>query len=149
MAREPEYILNADPLIQAAERLEQRLRKVMPGFNARQDLNVLITVAVENFGQADPDLKIIRETMTRKAGEAARAKPKDSLPVYTIFDHPLDYPDHFVLRVSYALRTGQPIPGELIGIAKTLEGARKMLPPGLTCVGREAADEVQIVESWL
>jgi hypothetical protein len=142
----PDYVLDNDSIVTAANRLDERLKRAVPGFDAKCNLNYLIETAIKVFGQDDPDLKIIREQVMKKAGEAA---PLDSLPIYTIYERPSDYPHHFVLRLFYATRGGKVVKGKLVGIAETLENARKMLPLGLANVGRDLSDEPQIVETWM
>lgn len=66
------------------------------------------------------------------------------LDLYVIYDHPRDYPGEFVVR-GWELEK----PRELLGSANTLEGARKLLPPGLVNLGRYEQDDPFIVEVWV
>ena len=65
-------------------------------------------------------------------------------PRYVIYDHPRDYPGEFVVR-----RWELGKPRELLGSANTLQGARKLLPPGLVNLGRYEQDDPFIVEVWV
>jgi hypothetical protein len=65
---------------------------------------------------------------------------------YTIYDHPRDYPDAFVVR-AWEIGPGTMTPGQP-RTAPTLEAARKLIPPGLYCLGRAADDDSTIVETW-
>lgn len=78
--------------------------------------------------------------------EAAMKRP--ILPIFTIYDHPKDYPDHFVAR-RHDVSAGKHVPGPLVAMAATLEEARAWLPPGLHCLGRDRDDDPVIVESWI
>jgi hypothetical protein len=69
------------------------------------------------------------------------------LAVFTIYDHPLDHPDGFLVR-RWVVTNGEPLPREWRKAA-TLEEARTLLPPGLHCLGRNPDDDPKIVESWI
>lgn len=74
--------------------------------------------------------------------EAALAFP----PMWTIYDHPRDFPGHFVIRVWY----GAFVTPE-IWLRPTLEAAREVVwaNGGGFCFLRDPNDEPQIVESWI
>ena len=68
--------------------------------------------------------------------------------VWVIYDHPKDYPHHFVVRAQIII-DGQTIHGSPRLFA-TLGHARKYgIPPGLVCFQRAPEDDPVIVESWL
>lgn len=71
-----------------------------------------------------------------------------NLVIFTIYDHPKDCPDKFVVR-KQSIAKGQIISHPVTGYADNLEAARKLIPQGLFCIGRTPGDEKQIVESWL
>lgn len=76
-------------------------------------------------------------------------KVSSEIVMYTVYIHPLDYPDHFVVRRHFVTAEGsQPSP-HLFHVADTLDEVRAGLPDGLYCIGREPDDEPQIVESWV
>ena len=66
-------------------------------------------------------------------------------PIWTIYEHPKDYPRWFVVRVWYG-----EVPGEMC-LRVTLDMARK----AAWCMGAEvkipksASDDAKIVESWI
>ena len=66
------------------------------------------------------------------------------LTLWTIYKHPLDYPDKFVAR-KFIL--DKPTEEKLIG--NSLQEVREMLPGGLTCFERNTNDVLSIVETWL
>lgn len=71
------------------------------------------------------------------------------LSVWTIYDHPRDYPDGFVAR-RHEVRPGGTTVATLDAVfAATLEGVRAKLPPHLHYIARSPEDEAHIVESWL
>lgn len=90
------------------------------------------------------------------------------LVFWVIYDHPRDFPDHFVLRRQFVkAHAFQAIPRELapygtvVGsdhliavdraarIADSLDAARAMLPQGLRRFPRHPTDVPCIVEVWL
>jgi len=67
-----------------------------------------------------------------------------TLPIWTIYDNPLDYPGLFVAReFNYDRATDKVLTDT------TLDGLRRKLPPNLTCIKRYPSDNPHIVESWL
>jgi hypothetical protein len=67
------------------------------------------------------------------------------LAIWTIFDHPKDYPEGFIARMFEVGEgpTDQSVTGDLAFIRQVFEDV------GLTCIPRDPNDEPQIVESWL
>lgn len=73
----------------------------------------------------------------------------DYLSMFTIYKHPEDYPDKFVVREFVIKRTG-PEPSRHANVYDTLDEARlPLIWRGLSCIERSPEDEPQIVESWL
>jgi hypothetical protein len=72
----------------------------------------------------------------------------ETISNYAIYDHPSDYPDHFVVRV-WRITDGRLDPAEECWLAKTLEDARALIPSGLYCLGRWPEDDPVIVEVWI
>lgn len=71
------------------------------------------------------------------------------LLIWTIYDHPRDYPHAFVVRRSVI---DGPVPKADMqpwALTHTLDAARESLPPGLTCMPRQAGDDPVIVECWI
>jgi hypothetical protein len=69
------------------------------------------------------------------------------LTMWTVYDHPADYPGHFVARKWIVDAAGARPSMEAV-FAPTLEQVRAKLPPDLFCSPRQPGDEPQIVESW-
>lgn len=69
----------------------------------------------------------------------------------TIYEHPIDYPDHFVARVwrigPHTMESGE------IRLADTLDQAREsvhaLAPHADFCIERNPEDDPKIVETWL
>lgn len=67
--------------------------------------------------------------------------------LWTIYDHPSDAPNHFVLR-RFEIIDGQPLPREASRHA-TLEEAREQVPLGLIRMVRDERDDPTVVETYL
>ena len=68
-----------------------------------------------------------------------------TLSLWTIYDHPSDYPDSYVAR---RFELDQLTPG--VVVSSDLEELRAhFIPMGLTCLTRSPEDAPQIVETWL
>lgn len=76
------------------------------------------------------------------------ARANDLMPIWTVYDHPTDYPDGFVARMGIV---GQKISGQtqMAVFAETLDGVRALLPPGLFRLERDKHDDPVIVETWV
>jgi hypothetical protein len=74
----------------------------------------------------------------------------DDLSIWTLYDHPSDFPDHFVAR-RWSVRYDAPTKDFLI--APTLDALREMVqsvtPYLLERFEREPHDDARIVETWL
>jgi hypothetical protein len=76
----------------------------------------------------------------------------DVLRAYTIYDHPRDCPEKFVVRqflIGVSAAEVEPVPGPLVAVSDTLHEAREAIPPGLVCFPRQEGDDPKIVETWL
>lgn len=72
------------------------------------------------------------------------------ITMYTIYDHPSDYPNVFVARRWVIPRDNTPAYPELdVLTADTLDELRQKMPPDFTCIRRDANDDPKIVEVWL
>jgi len=76
---------------------------------------------------------------------------QEGLNIYTIFDKPLDFPEHFVCRKFVVDSTGAVIPEQnILYKSKSLENIQFTLSNmGLFNIGREPLDDIKIVESWI
>ena len=78
-----------------------------------------------------------------------RPMTEDPFITYVIYDHPSDYPDSYPVR-----RFEWATPKDLIGVGKTLEEARALLPVGLYKMPRrftidDQPDDPCIAEVWI
>ncbi len=72
----------------------------------------------------------------------------EPLAIWTVFDHPTDFPDCFVARKSYVDGDGpQPTNEVICGDLEMVRDA--MVRRGLTRLERFAEDVPNIVEVWL
>lgn len=71
------------------------------------------------------------------------------LHMWTVYDHPADFPDCFVARL-YVVGSGPNFGAtNRIVTGETLDAVRAQLPPGLYNAGRQPGDDPKIVETWL
>lgn len=70
------------------------------------------------------------------------------LSIWTVYDHPADFPHSYVAR-RFEINEGGAHPTNDI-VQGELEMIRKSFSTcGLVCLTRDDADEAQIIESWL
>lgn len=74
---------------------------------------------------------------------------KTLLTGYTIYDHPLDYPNDFVVRGWDVNKGGEIVPHDFVTRHETLEQARRRIPEGLCRTSRFENDDPVIVEVWI
>ena len=72
----------------------------------------------------------------------------NGLAFYTIYDHPLDFPNAFVLRVHTATSEGTTKVSPEAVTAPTLEEIRQKVPAGLFRLPRFPEDDPKIIETW-
>lgn len=75
-----------------------------------------------------------------------RAEP---LSILTIYRHPKDHPDKYVIREFVLDVDGQLMARKRCDLADTLEGARKFIPNGRCCFAEPNTPELPAVESWI
>lgn len=68
---------------------------------------------------------------------------------WTIYDHPKDYPDNFVVRRWRLGDGGEPVPDQECHLADSLEEARKYIPLGLVRMEPSPGEDPVIVETWI
>lgn len=73
-----------------------------------------------------------------------------ALAMWTVYDHPTDYPEKYVARRFEVDRSG-PKPTDSIIIAPDLDSLRAILALDLhlVCLARSEEDDPKIVETWL
>jgi hypothetical protein len=74
---------------------------------------------------------------------------EDALHMWTVYDHPRDYPDHYVAR-RFEVRGGVAAATNEAYLAHQLYPLREaMLSMGLTALPRMENDDPCIIETWL
>jgi len=67
---------------------------------------------------------------------------------WVIYRHPRDYPDKYVARL-WGVWQGEIVATDEMALAETLQQIRRMIPPGLYCLGRFEDDDPCILEVWI
>jgi hypothetical protein len=74
---------------------------------------------------------------------------RGALSMWTVYDHPRDFPDGFVAR-RFEVRKGEPVVTKDAITANGLQPLRTAFErAGLTVIARFEGDEPQIVETWM
>jgi hypothetical protein len=69
---------------------------------------------------------------------------------FAIYDHPLDYPEGFVVRRWWVIRGNpDPVPDVVPRFAKNIEEARAWIPQGFVRLERMPGDDLSIFETWI
>lgn len=77
------------------------------------------------------------------------AQQQGVLSLWTIYNHPSDYPDNFVARRFTTDREGIHVT-ENVMVGQSLSGLRMVMRmSGLTCIQRSPQDDPKILETWL
>lgn len=71
------------------------------------------------------------------------------IDLWVIYDHPSDYPNHFVVRRQRVNADSTISLDSHCFLTVTIAEARSHIPSGLTRVPRSAEDSPVIVETWL
>ena len=73
-----------------------------------------------------------------------KQQPDGPLELFVVYDHPRDYPGHFVVR-----RWLGDQPTEDFAVADTIEAARAEVPMGLHRMPPQPGEDAVIVETWI
>ena len=72
-----------------------------------------------------------------------------TLQMWTVYEHPADYPLAYVARM-FEVDAAGPRPTKHVIVEATLPGVRAhLMMMGLTSIPRSAGDDARIVETWL
>ena len=71
-----------------------------------------------------------------------------SFALFTIYEHPLDYPRHYVVR-RWFVEAGKEVADIVPRIADTLEEVRVFVPDGRVRTLPRSTDDPTVVEVWL
>jgi hypothetical protein len=74
-----------------------------------------------------------------------------SLSMWTVYDHPTDWPNAYIARQYRILDSGAYVATENVIIAQDLDIIRRAMIEefGLTCLTRNEGDDVKIIETWV
>jgi hypothetical protein len=75
--------------------------------------------------------------------------PDGALAIWTLYDHPHDYPHGYVLRPQFAMAGGEIEISQIAWYARDPDELRAILPPGLVRMDRHPDDDPSIIEVWL
>lgn len=74
----------------------------------------------------------------------------EKLTLYVLFDHPIDYPDHYVIRCNHVVNGVAQVDKEIYFKHIDITRCRNLLRnSGLTCMARDPNDDPKIIESWI
>lgn len=100
------------------------------------------TYHIDIVPSSNPNLLQLFQELVRNLVDAKTTQP----PIWTIYDHPADYPQHFVVRVWYGL--AQEFHVEIF--SDLASARRHVLKAGASInLHRRAEDKPAIVESWI
>lgn len=73
---------------------------------------------------------------------------RDRLPMFTVYDHPTDWPDFYVARLWFTLPAAEAT--DLTIMDRDLDRIRVTLEAlGLVQLARQDADDPKILETWI
>jgi len=75
--------------------------------------------------------------------------PDQSLSIWTVYDHPTDFPTEFVARRHKVRPGSEPVATTDLVHGESLAAVRTQIPRGLTRLPRNPHDDPCIVEVWL
>lgn len=73
----------------------------------------------------------------------------DVVTIITVYDHPSDFPFHFVVRAWYVSKDGTAHPDESCWLYQTIEDVREAIPHWMICMPRSENDDPAILETWV
>lgn len=88
------------------------------------------------------------ESITLKYRRLSRNPRGDSMDMWVVFDHPVDYPDVYVARLMI-VAPNMVVPTNLVYTADSLGELREMIPQGYHCMPRFPNDDPSVIEVWL
>jgi hypothetical protein len=71
-----------------------------------------------------------------------------ALDVWTVYKHPVDYPDKYVAR-RFVVNPGSARATREMFVEDTLDQIRALIPAEYICLPRDSRDEPHIVETWI
>jgi hypothetical protein len=102
------------------------------------------TFWAEGYG-VNPGWARTERDVTMRGNEAM----EQGLTIWTIYDHPSDFPNHFVAREWWVAGAIPLATGMVLRCAELGPLREQMRARGLSCLMRNECDDTVIVESWL
>lgn len=88
--------------------------------------------------------------MTPQAGQDhVTRSPSGALAIWTVYDHPSDFPKHVIARKFYVGMDRLYASNELVKASTLGEVRVDMRRRGLYCMQRHPSDDAKIVETWI
>ena len=79
-----------------------------------------------------------------------RPMPEGAFMVHwTIYDHPKDYPDGYVLRAQFIMKDNSVRPDAIAWYADHPDKLRAIVPRDKVCLMRMPEDDPVILETWI
>ncbi|VVC75956.1 hypothetical protein AQUSIP_12570 [Aquicella siphonis] len=85
--------------------------------------------------------------MVKDEMEEAVKKAFDGLRIIAVYYNTADHPGMFIVREFFSHKDGITL-GAILGLTKTLDEARKLVPPYLHRSSRTPEDEPTLIETW-
>lgn len=76
------------------------------------------------------------------------SRPEGALMIWTLYDHPRDYPSGYVLRPT-AVLAGVTLFSPIVWYASTPEELEAILPDGVIRMGPQEGDDPVILSVWM
>jgi hypothetical protein len=92
----------------------------------------------------------MKEEVQPDAGVDGFYAPRDPnvFTMFTVYNHPSDFPDHFVVRRGFATRKVM-VHTPFYRLGTTLEEVRRQIPQGFDLIMPDPEDDPVIVEIWI
>jgi hypothetical protein len=89
-----------------------------------------------------------------KAGSRAMyiVGPDETLAMFVIYDHPVDFPANVVIRpwlIMRGMSVPVPAPAGAEILCDSIEEARSLMPPHMAALPRADSDALSVVETWI
>jgi hypothetical protein len=92
---------------------------------------------------------VVVQTQNVKMNGKSMSQAPNHISIWTIFERPTDYPNHFVVRES-RVEGEKVVVSPVCQLADSLEAARALIPFGLARLdGRGDPEAIHAVESWI
>lgn len=84
----------------------------------------------------------------RAAAGTTAARTNQTLPIWTVYQSPRDFPGKFIARL-FVISRGYPAPTTLAVVGDNLDDVRRCISAGLFRTVRWKDDDPCIVETWI